>query len=224
MTTSKESSLDQAKKALEASGAIVPYIASQGYGHSGRFASRVDRLEFPSSYTWRDIRQLVEKARGAVSAGVTGEPQGVPDQAAATFLYAVRRAMIDPGPRTTSTLVFNGKQFQLDGRKEKDAAATEHFSERKLVPPSGCVTRMDSLLTEKRSGVKTPFRIWYNAAEQMPPLRFEYQARSFLRLTFEVGENSDLPPILFALKAIEQPTVPRIEASPSDRVPAPSLL
>ena len=76
MTTSKEDNLNQAKNALEASGGMVPYSASQGYGRRGNFTSRLDRLEFPSRYTWRDINPLVEKAREAMAARAGGEEPG----------------------------------------------------------------------------------------------------------------------------------------------------
>lgn len=204
MTTSKESSLDQAKRALETSGAMVPYSASQGCGRKGRFTSRVERLEFPSKYTWRDITQLVDKARGAMTAGVAGQESGSSERSA-TFLYLVRRAMIEGSSRTSSSLVFNGKEFQLDAQKEKDVTATLHFIEKKLVPPSGFAMRLDATLTEKRTGVRTPFRLWYEAgAEQAAPLRFEYQAKSFLRLTFEAAAGADTPPIKFAFKTTKE--------------------
>lgn len=204
MTTSRETNLDQAKKALEASGAMVPYSASQGCGREGRFASRVDRLEFPSRYTWRDITQLVNQARGAMASGV-GEQQPPSTERPATFLYLVRRAMLDASTHTRSCLVFNSKEFQLDAQKEKDATATAHFIEKKLVPSYGCVMRMDALLTEKRTGSKTPFRLWYESgAEQTLPLRFEYQAKSFLRLTFEASAAADTPPIHFGFKSVKE--------------------
>jgi len=201
MTTSKEASLDQAKKALYASGAVVPYSASQGVGRYGRFASRVDRLEFPSRYTWRDISQLVENARGAMAAGAGAEQQQSGSEKPATFLYQVRRAMLDRKPRTASDLVFNAKQFRLETQKADDAAATALFTEKQLVPSAGRVMRMDDLLTEERTSVKTPFRLWYTkGAEQSPPLRFEYQAKSFLRLTFEAAAAADTPAIRLAFK------------------------
>ena len=209
MTMSQEKSLDQAKRAVETGppgvlgASSIPYSASQGYGRKSSFASRVDRLEFPRQYTWRDVTQLVGKAREAMAA-TTGEKQELTASGAeqpATFLYVVRRAMLDARTRTSGCLIFNKKQFQLDTQKEKDADATAHFAEKQMVPPAGTVMRMNALLTEKRTGEKTPFRLWYEAgAEQRPPLRFEYQAKSFLRLTFEADAKADTPPVQFALK------------------------
>jgi hypothetical protein len=211
MTTSQEKNLDQAKSALETSGdrseTRVPYTASQGYGRKGSFTSRVDRLEFPSRFTWSDIEPLVGKARESMARNI-GEKEEVMLSGAeqpATFLYMVRRAMLDTRTRTTGCLVFNKKQFQLDAQKEQDAAATAYFSGKNLIPSSGNVIRMNATLTEKRTGEKTPFRLWYQAgAGQSPPLRFEYQAKSFLRLTFETDATADTPPIRFAFKTLKE--------------------
>ena len=204
MTTSQEKNLDQAKKALEVSGAVVPYSAAQGCGRRGKFASRVDRLQFPSRYTWRDVQLLLGKARGEMAANgvlrderVTGDNSA---ESAATFLYTVRKALLDPRPRTTAELFFNSKQFQLNTEKEADPTMGARFAARNLVTRGERVMRLNALLTERRSGDKTPFHLWYEAgSEQMPPLRFEYQARSFLRLTFEADAAASVPPVHFAL-------------------------
>lgn len=200
MTTSQEKNLDQAKKALESSGGMVPYTASQGYGRGGNFASRVDRLEFPSRYTWRDINSLVEKARETMAEDA-GEQESMTSagEQPGTFLYMVRKAMLDPGTRTTGHLVFNKKEYQLDTQKEPDASANAYFAARNLISTAGSVTRMDAMLTRK--GDRTAFRLWYEAgAAPALPLRFEYQARPFLRLTFEANPKAATPPIQSAFK------------------------
>jgi hypothetical protein len=198
MTTSKEKNLDEVRRVAETTDAsvTVAYTASQGYGRNGCFASRVDRLEFPRSRTWRDISQLVESARRIIDAGLPTPSNAAGASSDATFLYCVRRAMLDPAPHTTSFLAFNNKRFQLDVHKEPDAQATFWFASRKLVTASSTVLRMNALLTEKHAGEKTPFRIWYEAGAEHPlPLRFEYQARSYLRLTFEADATAATPPM-----------------------------
>ena len=186
MTTSQEKNLDQAKRALESSGEVVPYTAAQGCGKRGRFASRVERLQFPSRYTWRDVEALVEKARDAMASSGPLPDGQAPAPEASTFLYSVRRALLDPDRRSVSCLFFNGKQFRLETQKEADPAAGAHFTSRRLVARPEDVLRLDATLTNQHTGEKTPFRIWYDAgAGHEPPLRFDYHAKSFLRLTFE---------------------------------------
>jgi hypothetical protein len=204
MTTSQEKNLDQAKKALEASGAMVPYSASQGHGRQGRFRSRVDRLEFSSTYTWRDIARLVEEARSSLTV-LTGDERAVAGgQRPATFLYLLRRAMLDERARTSGCLVFNGREFQLDAAKEADPTASAHFADRKLTGAGSAVIRLNAVLTEAGTGIKTPFRVWFEAGKGMLPLRFEYQAKSFLRLTFEADASASAPPIRFAFRSLRE--------------------
>jgi hypothetical protein len=206
MTTSQEKNLDQAKQALHDSGPSVPYTASQGCGVNGDFRFHVQRLEFPSRFTWRDAGRLIGAAKDsmaseaadmthAASTPATGEPQP------ATFLYCVHRAMLDSRPHTSSSLVFNGKAFQLDTQKETDEASTAYFAGKNLLQSGGSVVRLNATITEKRTREKTPFRVWYESGQgHLPPLRFEYQAKSFLRLTFEADARAETPAIHFAFK------------------------
>jgi hypothetical protein len=194
MTTSQEKNLDQAKQALVSSGATVAYSAAQGFGQGGKFASRVDRIQFPARYTWRDIPELIGTAREEMAGGELREvnAEGV---RLSTFLYAVRRALQDSRPRSATQIFFNSKRFELQTWKEKDASAGAHFAAKKLAA-AGSVIRLNALLTEHRSGEKTPFRLWYEeGSEKFPPLKFDYQARSFLRLSFEADGTAAVPPI-----------------------------
>jgi len=51
--------------------------------------------------------------------------------------------------------------------------------------------------------VRTPFKIWFEAgSEELPPLRFEYQAKPFLRLVFEADATTSVPPVTLALNRI----------------------
>jgi hypothetical protein len=196
MTTSQEKNLDQAKRALVSDSSSVAYSAAQGFGQGGKFASRVDRLRFPARYTWRDIPELIGKAREEM-AGDGSELREVNAEGAqlSTFLYSVRRALLDPKPKAATQIFFNSKRFELQTWKEKDASAGAHFAAKKLAS-AGSVIRLNALLTEHRTGEKTPFRLWYEeGSEKYPPLKFEYQARSFLRLSFEADGAAAVPPI-----------------------------
>jgi hypothetical protein len=198
MTSSQEKSLDQAKKALDTQGESVPYAAAQGTGREGQFISRLSRINFPSQLTWRDCPRLVDGVRAAVSAEAPAqraEKTLVTDESApATFLYAVRNAILDPASATSGSLIYNGKEFQLRTAKEPDTTACAHFAGRNLLREGGRVTRLNAELEEQATGRRTPFKVWFEAgAEHLPPLRFEYQAKSFLRLTFEFDSTAACP-------------------------------
>jgi hypothetical protein len=209
MTTSQEKNLDQAKRAIEVAHGMIPYSAAEGSGQKGHFASRVSRFNFPSELTWRDCPELVRRVRSAMSLGSEGQraEKDLPRSTAApaTFLYAVRAAMLDPARKTDSALVYNGKDYRLRTEKNFDTAMEAHFGERNLVPDSNRVVRLDAVLEEVTKNVKTPFRVWFESGnELMPPLAFEYQARSFLRLYFEADFNTSVPAVSLALNKIAQ--------------------
>jgi len=205
----------QPRSGEEGVGGLGEYGALQriaGLWTQGQPYLAPDRLALPGRYTWRDINPLVDKAREAMAMDGGGEEPGdnaaadggIEDQAG-TFLYMVRKAMLDARPRTTSSVVFNRKRFRLDTRKEADASSTSYFAAKNILAPSGTVTRMEALLTNPVSGEKTPFRLWYEtiaashaATGGALPLRFEYQAKSFLRLTFEADPKVVTPAIRYA--------------------------
>jgi len=184
MTASPEKDITQAKQALTTSGDVLPCIAAQGHGSRGTFASRVQNLELPSRLTWRDADKLAARVHDAI-AGAPCLPEGERG-GASTFLYSLRRAMLDSGAETPRALFFNSKRFLLDTRKERDAAAGARLAERRVTTKPDSVMRLSAVLTNRATGHQTPFHVWYEeGSEGAPPLRFEYQAKSFLRLAFE---------------------------------------
>lgn len=204
MTSSQEKNLEQAKKALETSGGMIPYAAAEGIGKDGAFRSRLDRIAFPSKLTWRDYPELIEKVRSTMANEAPTETASRQfsggETVPATFLYSVRRALQASALKTSATLIYNGRQFRLSTEKEPDAAMGEKMLVRGIVKDAGQVMRLNATLYDFTTRVVTPFRVWYeNGAEHLPPLRFEYQARSFLRLAFEYDPAASGPPLVPSL-------------------------
>ena len=62
--------------------------------------------------------------------------------------------------------------------------------------------RLDAVIREAKSGTETPFRVWYDVgAPQALPVRFEYQAKSFLRLVFEADPAAQTPRFGYAMRS-----------------------
>jgi hypothetical protein len=178
MTTSPEKSTEQAMRALEAHGATIPYVAAEGVGRKGSFLSTVSRVELPSRINWRDYPRITDQVRAAIASGTDTKRAekrlGPHEEAPATFLYAVRSAMLNASAKTSGSLVYNGKEFTLHTEKTSDSLRGK------------AVIRLNATVHDCTTGVNTPFKLWYQAgSEYLPPMRFEYQAKSFLRLTFE---------------------------------------
>jgi len=204
MTSSQEKNLEQAKAALEQSGSQIAYVASEGKGRAGVFSSRLERLSFPSQTTWRDYPTLLAKVRTALAsdqpAECTSKQLASTDQAPATFLYAIRKALVATDTHTNQPIVYNGKELLLTTTRKPDPEAGARFAKRNLVQSRGRVMRLDATVRDHATGHLTPFRVWFESgAEQLPPLCFEYQPKSFLRLTFEFDPTAAGPPIGLAL-------------------------
>jgi hypothetical protein len=94
--------------------------------------------------------------------------------------------MLNPESQSTAVFFFNSKEFELRTTKTRDASMGRRLAERGVVPQKACVTRIQAMLTERARGIETPFRLWYEEGKACaPPVRFEYQAKSFLKLAFE---------------------------------------
>jgi hypothetical protein len=209
MTSSQEKNLDQAKRAVSTpeNGAAqeIPYAAAEGAGREGRFRSKLAHLSLSSAFQWRDLDRLMARLPADFAAAENPEiaERGLPEgeNAPATFLYAVRRAILDPAPESQGMLVYNGKQYQLHTRKQREYAAGSRM------------IRLDATLLNDITGHTTPFAVWFEeGSERRPPLRFEYQARSFLRLTFAANpaaefssdaQSAVVPPISLVLSQKE---------------------
>lgn len=198
MTTSQETSLSQAQKSVEKQGESVPYVAAQGCGTCGVCSARVERMRLPASYTWRNADTLLRRLRVQL-AGWPAPPE-TSRGAAATFLYAVRKAMLDSQQRSRADLFFNAKRFTLTTEKERDPSTGHRFADRHLIAKAEDVMRLKGTIHDRSSNQKTPFQLWYEAGTGGPPLRFEYQPKSFLRLAFEANPEAQAPPVTFALK------------------------
>lgn len=209
MTSAEEKSLEDAKRTSDSSGAQSPYAVANAVGRNGCFTSRVDYIHLSSGVTWRDYPSLAARVRAAISTRTPSQPmdskvvelklrQG--EAAPATFLYAVRAALRSPEKKATRALIYNGGEFLLHTEKEADAVAGAHFAARNLAASASRVFVLNASLEERANRKVTPFRIWSELGqEHLPPLRFEYQAKSFLRLAFEVDPEASEPPITLAL-------------------------
>ncbi len=189
MTASDEKNIEQARKAMEVAGGMQRYNAAQGICRPGGFQSRLDRLAFSSKYSFKDLGTLIPMARTEMTARAA-DPLEHRDDAEtshrSTFLYAVRRALLSPGQTQSGLYFFNSKKYRLDTVKEFDPTTGARFVEKKIVATASKVVKLSAWITNTETGNRTPFHLWYEkGAESLPPLRFDYQARSFLKLAFE---------------------------------------
>jgi hypothetical protein len=186
----------QEENPVEAS--AIPCVAAEGIGRGDTFTSRVHHFNIPAKLTWRDYQIVLDKVRAIVGAGDTTQGTtkklAVAEQSPCTFLYGLGRALRSAAEHTARPIVYNGKSFRLLTGKATDSAAAVRFIERGLVGEGAQIVRVDATLVEDATGRVTCFKLWFESASTHAlPVCFEYQARSFLRLMFEVDHSSTEP-------------------------------
>jgi hypothetical protein len=200
MTTSQEEHFEDAKRSLLPAGDSLTYSVGCGTVTPEGASGRTLRINLPSRYSWRDCTTIARKARAAAGAEPMGDRKPLQDSPVlpATFLYAIRKAMLDPNPHTEDVVIFNGKYFTLRTGKQTDAAMGELLVQRDLATSADRIIRLAGTLQPKSHAERTSFRVWFESgSEHAPPLRFDYQARSFLRLSFESGAPCQVAPLQF---------------------------
>jgi hypothetical protein len=182
MTSSKEESFQQARKALGDARAEQSYTVLDSVGDSAGCESRVGAVPCSSSLRWPDWQavesELMKQWPAAPKrlARLEGERSG--------FLAVVRGAMLQGG-RGKAAYVHNDKSYTLDWSIRHDAAG-RHELEGRI---SG--------------GGKARFRLWFDESQPgAPPVAFEYQPRSFLRLLFEEAPESASPRLAQSIRPL----------------------
>jgi hypothetical protein len=176
MTSSPEKSLDEARKALETNPNSVPYSAIQGSSHGAETWSTLSRFQSEFVEPGKSDA-LVETARQSLTrkAPKRSRWNAKPEAAPAPFLQTLLKLVRDPAPKAERRYVYDEREYVLQVEKA-------------LEQKTG-LTRVSGRNIELGSGSKTTFRIWMSPGYPLP-YRIEYQARSFLRLTFVAEKPS----------------------------------
>lgn len=176
LTSSPEESLEHARKAVDSQpGGRSTFAAVTGRNSPGHTRSGITHFEFSADAGWND-RALIDLAqatfRGSVEWRETSWPKS-PDRPPPTFLLLLATLLKQRASRATGRYVYNEQEYQL----ELDAPAG-HSREHLLL--------VRGKIKNLRTGFESPFRLWLEtSSDSIVPVRFEFQPRSFLRLTFE---------------------------------------
>jgi hypothetical protein len=175
MTSSPEESIEHARKAVEAppSGRSV-FSAVSGRHTAGHSRSAITHFEYSAAAMWSD-RGLIDHAQSTFRAAVDWREASWSNsagQAPATFLLELATLLKQRTRRATGRYVYNEQEYSLE--LDTASAGKDH-----LVPVHGKIRNL-------RTGKENIFRIWLEeGSDSIVPVRIEYQARSFLRLTFD---------------------------------------
>jgi hypothetical protein len=190
MTASKEDSLGQARNALNSSAQESLFVAIEGQSRPGEAHSRRARFYSDARVGWDECDRLVREAEAAIhnpgqTSGESRFPAGRSGAAAATFLYALERAVSSGDEQLRQTYVYSGAQYELTTSKRPDPRMGRQLAEKGLVSRAEAVAATSGAIHNLSTGAKTPFRIWTERSSGTVPLRIEYQPRGFLQLALE---------------------------------------
>jgi hypothetical protein len=185
MTASNEESAEEARKALHSKATESAYTVIEGRIAGDASTSALAHFMGPSRISAERRGELVTLGLRALS-GVPVQPAGFSmAPSPPPFLNALADALCAPS-QVASRYVYAGRVYRLWLHAAADPKTTEYFRARKLIAPGAKVVCTSGKVQREAGGKETQFRIWVEEGNRRPiPLRIEYQAKSYLRLTFE---------------------------------------
>ena len=183
MTSSPEDSAGEARKALDSNAKDAWYSAIDG--HITTEGIDTGRVHFLASArtTLADRQELIERARRELSG--TPRIRSGAGGASQPFLHALAGLLSDPSKKE-ALCAYNGNLYQIAVERSPDPKAAVQFREVGAISPTAGAVRVSGTLRRRSGGKPIEFRLWIEENASRPlPLRIEYQAKSYLRLTFE---------------------------------------
>jgi hypothetical protein len=175
LSSSPEESLEHARQSATTApnSSRVSFGAVMGNNSTGRSRSATTHFDFDSGAVWSD-RALINHARSLFDGNVnwreTSWPN-LPNQAPPTFLYQLVTLLGRRSHSATGRYVYSEQEYLLTLERRQPSGDRERLVRGKI--------------RNLRTGRETSFRLWLEDDSSIVPVRFEFQPRSFLRLTFE---------------------------------------
>ena len=177
LTSSPEETLEHARKLVAAPppGRSV-FSAVSGRNTAGHSRSAITHFDFDAGAAWSD-RALIDRAKATFDGNAIWRETSWPDspgQAPPTFLYQLATLLRKRSRSAAGRYVYGEQEYLLGLEALQPSRGRE-----RLLTVRGKIRNL-------RTGSETPFRLWLDeASDSIVPVRFEFQPRSFLRLTFE---------------------------------------
>lgn len=176
LSSSPEESLDHARQSVAVpNSSRNSFGAVMGTNRAGRSRSATAHFEFDASAVWSD-RALIHQAHSLFDGNVNWRETSWPDspnQTPPTFLLQLVTLLNKRTRTATGRYVYSEQEYLLTVERQQPGRSPE-----RLVAVRGKIRNL-------RTGRETVFRLWLEDDSSIVPVRFEFQPRSFLRLTFE---------------------------------------
>jgi hypothetical protein len=180
ITSSKEQSLSEARSALHAPEGGVPVTLAWGATRAHSSHANTAHTAVPAKFLWTDAEAVLADLllQAAAEPPQENRATGLPG-----FLAAMRQAGLSRAKELHSPFLHNGKRYELH-TKWKDKLFRD----------------MEGSIRNAQRETTAEFQVRYEPGEASGlPTRFDYHARSYLKLTFEADPSGAQPiPVLMA--------------------------
>ncbi len=180
ITSSKEQSLSEARNALHAPEGGVPVTLAWGAANAKGAYANAAHTAVPAKFLWTDAEVVLADLMRQASAEAPQENRatGLPG-----FLAAMRHAGLSREPALRSPFLHSGKRYELH-TKWKNKTFRD----------------MEGSIRNAQRETTAEFKVRYEPGDPSGlPTRFDYHARSYLKLTFEADPGGTQPiPLLMA--------------------------
>jgi hypothetical protein len=195
MTASAEESLSDAKAALDSkTGERTAFVAVRGTVGQEKTVYSVRNVLLPSSYGGSTADQLLERVEAELSPPLAQveNNESANGHATGTFLNSLREAILSAESTYRNRIGFNGKTFEFHASKRLDARTGSALRHAGLTTLPDAIVELTGVLRNEKTNEATTFHLWFEqGAANFLPLRFEFKAKSYLRLVFD--EKPPLP-------------------------------
>ena len=182
MTASDEKNVDDARKAFADRSTSMTITITHGIANKTGYSSALDHLNVAAGLTWPDCPRLIEEIRGRVSRPSAVE--AATDDVSPTFLYAVRKMLIEGVESAQCVFVHNARLYRLRTKISRTIG----------------LTAMSGWIAECGSRHETAFGVWLDPRDATQlPTRIEFRPKSFLSLVFEHDPSLTGPAFQFLL-------------------------
>jgi hypothetical protein len=188
MSASKEESLAEARTSLAHSGAEpTRFTAIRGTIRQQKLATQLKTVALEQPASWDNCLETVERCRRQLGAENLTEITA-PVANPVTFLYAIWSTLNSGQPACRRDFVHNGKAYTLTAKVAPDAKRGSEFAKRNMVNQADGVHVLHGRIEPHNGAGGSDFRVWFDQSGAKPRvLQFDFQARSFLRLSFEAA-------------------------------------
>lgn len=188
ISASREQSLAEGRSALaSAPDQAGQFTAVRGAIRHRQVSNRLANLSLPYPAHWDNCLEAVEQCRRQLEQqSLPATPVAMDDPV--TFLYAIWSAVNARQTEFTRQFFHNGRAYQLRTRTVEDPKRAHELVRAGLLTDPAALRRLDGRIVPEAGKGAAAFHLWFDSGGTHPRLlRFEFQARSFLRLTFEAA-------------------------------------